>query len=528
MCLQPIHIINKTRCFNKFGTRVYQSVPCGHCKDCKSREQDDWYIRAFFEYKNCISKGGAVWFPTLTYDDAHLPHWQDENFSFPCFSYSHILAFRKALRTYLKRFFFNYYIHRYKSRHVVKRVPRDIRSFYNSVADDKVTGLRFVLCSEFGGDKGRPHYHALLFVPFYIGFNDMNDILKKCWIHGMVRWSVDKNCKNGTRYKPLVLSSRGIKYVMKYISKDDSWSFKYNLFDYKSVLQANDEKDKLLAFKRSCPRHYQSMLFGSCGLSSLEKKGLLTADKVANDKLSLVDFGATPDSKGNEYPFRIPMYYVRKLCYDYDKENELWKINNFGKEVFSLRFQRRFRFTCDYFNEWLQSRDVFISKMFGVNIWDYMSPKSPLHMFQTKGEIYDYISMLLAGRNTDLLALYSCLYQGLQPKDYHYLVSLAPNEQHDLLVYPQYVATVINETLTKDYDIMYEKYDCEFSQDKTYGWKKTTYADLVTFQYFDTILALIHEIEKCVGLSRQYGYMKDKVQKDNSKCVINKMIYGHV
>lgn len=530
MCLQPIQIINKTRSYIPEGSKVFQSVPCGSCSDCKSRQQDDWYIRAFFEWKRCQKKGGATWFVTLTYADEFLPHYEDEGFSFPCFCYEHILSFRKLLRQSLKRHLFNKKIEIYKKRHNVKRVPRDVRKELNSWSDTKMQGLRFVICSEFGGEKGRPHYHGLLFVPFYIRFDEMHRILQdKCWRYGMVRWSQDKSSKSATRYKPLILSSRGIKYVMKYISKDDSWSDKYNLCDYKDYLKSIGDKTRLIDFKRVSPRHYQSTYFGIDGLSALQKDGKFDKSLFVKDKFSLLSFGSAPDSKGREFPFHIPIYYVRKVCYDFDKVQGVYRLNDFGKDVYCAKFNKRLKFSIDYFNEWLQSKDVFVSKMFGIDIWKYASPKSVLHAFQTKGEIYSYILELLDGRPFDLLALYSSLYQGLKPTNYLYLKSLPYQEQLDLVLSGQYVANTLNAVINSDFDsVTYDKGDCEYTENPKYLYKNHTFGTLPIFDKFDYALSIIQQLEQSIGLARKIGkYIKDK-ELNNSLCVINKIRYGHV
>lgn len=415
-------------------------------------------------------------------------------------------------------------------RHNVKRVPREVRKDFNLWSDKMVCGLRFVICSEFGGEKGRPHYHGLLFVPFYIRFDEMHRLLQdKCWTYGMVRWSEDDSVKNCTRYKPIILSSRGIKYVMKYISKDDTWSDKYALCDYKDYLKSIGDKPRLLDFKRVSPRHYQSTYFGIDGLTALQKNGKYDKDLFVNDKVSLLSLGASPDSKGREYSFHIPLYYVRKVCYDFDKEQGVFRLNDFGKDVYCAKFNKRLKFTIDYLNEWLQSRDVFVSKMFGIDIWKYASPKSVIHAFQTKGEIYGYIMRLMDARPIDLLALYSCLYQGLKPNNYVYLKSLSYEEQLDTVLSGPYVALTLNSIINSDFEsVTYEKGDSEYSENPKYLSKNHTFGTLPIFELFDYVLSVIQQLEKAIGLARRIGkFIKDNKTND-SLCVINKIRYGHV
>ena len=60
MCLHPIRIGNPTRRFVRGLSRPLLTVPCGHCKECISKQQDDWFVRSVFESKRVQSKGGAV------------------------------------------------------------------------------------------------------------------------------------------------------------------------------------------------------------------------------------------------------------------------------------------------------------------------------------------------------------------------------------------------------------------------------------------------------------------------------------
>lgn len=92
-------------------------VPCGKCIGCRLDYSRGWAIRCMHEaslYENNC-------FVTLTYDDEHLP--KDGNL--------HIEDFQKF----------------------VKRLRKE--AFHD--------GIRYFHAGEYGGDLGRPHFHAILF-----------------------------------------------------------------------------------------------------------------------------------------------------------------------------------------------------------------------------------------------------------------------------------------------------------------------------------------------------------------------------
>lgn len=106
-----------------------QSVPCGQCVGCRLDRSRAWAIRCMHEAKlyssNC--------FITLTYAPEHLP----ANGSLV---YDHFQKFMKRLR--------------------FKYIGID------SIVDDNGCTqypIRFYMAGEYGGQKGRPHYHACLF-----------------------------------------------------------------------------------------------------------------------------------------------------------------------------------------------------------------------------------------------------------------------------------------------------------------------------------------------------------------------------
>ncbi|AXH74645.1 MAG: replication initiator protein [Microviridae sp.] len=92
-------------------------IPCGQCIGCRLVRKDEWKTRIILEGKmhECAS------FVTLTYSQEHLP--QDYSLS------------KRHAQTWLKR---------------LRWMLGDTR-------------IRYFLCGEYGGEKLRPHYHAIIF-----------------------------------------------------------------------------------------------------------------------------------------------------------------------------------------------------------------------------------------------------------------------------------------------------------------------------------------------------------------------------
>lgn len=90
-------------------------LPCGQCIGCRLDRSVSWAVRVMAEAQGHFMSS----FITLTYDDAHLPYGGSLH-------YRHFQLFMKRLRF-------------------------------------KIGPRRFFMCGEYGGELGRPHYHAALF-----------------------------------------------------------------------------------------------------------------------------------------------------------------------------------------------------------------------------------------------------------------------------------------------------------------------------------------------------------------------------
>lgn len=241
MCLSPIRIPNPSRRFVAGVSAPYLYVPCRKCSECRKREQDDWFVRAYMEFLRVKRAGGDVWFPTLTFNDEHLPWYVDDDhgFSCQCCDVDLIKRFRDHFRVLLQR----------------------------AVPNQDIKEIRFEFVTEYGGERGRIHHHALIFVPFHVDARVMVSCLERAWsyrlepvyedyvlkrgprkgetvrrhkkVHGVeVLKKVPKNgfvmwSKKGMK----INDSRGIRYVQKYITKPARWIKEYGIEEYEARLK---------------------------------------------------------------------------------------------------------------------------------------------------------------------------------------------------------------------------------------------------------------------------------------------------
>lgn len=282
MCYRPIHIFNPVRTYNA-DQPMRIAVPCGKCADCARIKQNEWFFRSYIEYQHYKNIGGACYFVTLTYSDDNLPMLDIPAcggfpaLKQPCFSRLHVRNFIKYIRIWLKR-------HCY---------PSD--------------GIKFLVCSEYGSNTQRPHYHGLLFLPFHlnfwsnsialedrIGHTPFEYFITRVWQHGFVICS-----KQGWE----ITSVSGIRYASKYVAKDFTF---YNIPSFKFLEYMSDDDKKLfMKANADCfPKHWQSVGYGESFCDVINSQKDIPAF-LANNRVSLWS--------GSDGVFPIPRYYHLKI-----------------------------------------------------------------------------------------------------------------------------------------------------------------------------------------------------------------------
>lgn len=192
MCVNPILIRNpnyKRKCrlgsFDSFKdcSSLYIRVPCGHCIDCIQSKQ-----MSIVQRSQMMNLDYHVFFGTLTYDNKHLPYlYTSSGIKITYADISHIQKMFKRIRK-------------------GNLFTRD---------------FKYLVVSERGSLKGRPHFHLLLYVrkldnDNYLDILNLEDLIfntLKC------EWRVNVGSSRTPIYEPL------FKYSRKFIKGRLSTNF---------------------------------------------------------------------------------------------------------------------------------------------------------------------------------------------------------------------------------------------------------------------------------------------------------------
>lgn len=335
MCLQRKKIYtNAHRLFQNRYSAYELSIPCGECTECRRDRANEWRIRTYYEYLDCISKGGFAIWDRLSYDNEHLPHLAGlergvpDNLDFTCFNDQDITNFMKRLRSNLT---------------------------YEKFKPKK--SIRYLIAAEYGQEEGdyiddkghhrqytlRPHYHVIMYC------TDKKLTPAKLSMHIKKAWG--KGQTNGIEDNPTYFGSKGIihdkadaitisDYIGKYCLKSQDYD-KVAKFKTQELIRwyiaqergkAYDEiPDKALKLKPNRERiqkllrrvgtfHRQSQNYGATALN----------DKKATKREGLLGM---PDKKKIWWYQKLPLYFLRKEYQNYMRTPEgkvIWYWNEKG------------------------------------------------------------------------------------------------------------------------------------------------------------------------------------------------------
>lgn len=472
MCEHPITIRNRTRRFEFGVTKPFIQVPCGHCKECVKGKQDEWFVRSVFEFRRVTDSGGAVWFPTLTYDNEHLPWYHDDerDYHVPCFRKSDFVSFRNKLRVNLKR------------------------AGYNVAGKNTI---RYIYCCEYGGRKKRPHIHSLLFVPLNIPASVMYDCIKRSWCNGMVMYS-----KKGM----IADSIKAAQYTMKYISKDFGYEDRFHSAEYLARLsdEFEHEEDELKAekihdtikeFRRCLPHHCQSMGFG------IQAVSYLTDLMLVEDCITSKELGLIPSKEGAfQWNFRVPGYYKRKMMYDYDKYNNLYRINDYGLSIMEQSHQRKIDAMVEtykpFFAHWNDFFDQFKPLQYTkLSDRDFVQDKKFFESFCGKK------------RNLRDFVIYNLFYRGVPlTKRLYFDYNYFPADK--VLRYLDDTSLAFSVAQKQGSDIVTE----EGFNKKPLPYFQYTYDNLICFRKFRLAAELIDYYQRILGREKVIAFTNEQVR----------------
>lgn len=282
MCVRPIFVPGSSPSspLPEHCRSVKNIVPCNKCYECQQMIVDGYVTRCVFEYLHTIKNGGCCFYYTLTYNDAYIPRYN----GLKCFNVKDCQKFIKNLRYHFKKL-----------------------------------GIKFTyfLTSEFGHNTYRPHYHILFFFNRSVVPVFLRTLISRFWFYGF-------NAP-GDNYG-LVDSVSAVKYCCKYVAKDNK------VFDYleKSGVTRKDIESIVNSnLKRKVgvsllPFHLQSVGLGSCICDILQDDDLINGKLTINDTMGLAS------------SYLIPLYIIRKKCYDTvlnNNGNVTYKLNAYGLKI---------------------------------------------------------------------------------------------------------------------------------------------------------------------------------------------------
>lgn len=219
------HCLNPVRITDVDGSLSY--VPCGYCSACQAKKRSRWAHRLEL---HCKTFGLFPVFVTLTYDNNNLPllyYDEDNNIShltitatrklpsnvkrlLPSDTYDPITkSYYRSTRRCIKPDYINdlslsdnfkphYVINRHGNNYTYNEencmavcyLP-DIQNFIkrlrfclsqNPLLCGKDTSFDYFICSEYGPETYRPHYHGLLFFRSYeAAALSVEELIYKCW-----------------------------------------------------------------------------------------------------------------------------------------------------------------------------------------------------------------------------------------------------------------------------------------------------------------------------------------------------------
>lgn len=177
----------RTRVLSPSGGYDYVTrfLPCGTCFACRQNQVNAWVSRFLAE---CRTSEYQL-FITLTYDDSHLKSQVGD--LMPLYSNRQFESKMRNLRYIAARDLSNipscYEPGTPPTPSVCKR---DVQLFFKNIRHDiykasRMGKVRYFATAEYGGRRGRPHYHLLLFCSS-VPKSQCKDIISRNWPHGHV------------------------------------------------------------------------------------------------------------------------------------------------------------------------------------------------------------------------------------------------------------------------------------------------------------------------------------------------------
>lgn len=309
--------------------------PCGHCVECSKKYQNDWMLRLDDE----ATQWKTIMFATLTYNNDNVPFLKIEGENLD--NYRYFFMKRISQLPYKNRSRYvndttGYYDYLFADRVAESTsllVPyadiRDIQKFIKRVRinfkrhEGRDFKSKYFVCSEYGPDTLRPHYHMILFcneheflVEQYIkscyGLGKVHDVhkitsFKDRGVLDAMRYVSKYTCKPSEFENPYVVVNsipKPKRLSSKKIGDHKRQEIKQAAYDYRAKNDANGYTDEFLdgylhtaevmknGFKYSTPKYWRDVLFPQIEVENISIKDGKEIKKKAtirdiNDHLSL-------------------------------------------------------------------------------------------------------------------------------------------------------------------------------------------------------------------------------------------------
>ena len=330
------HLANPTRNFSP-ADKVGFYVADTDDVEYQDRRKYDWQMRIYAQMLKDSYEDYNIYFFTLTYSDRFLPKFE---VTIPkSYDYVHKQTVDKVCT-------FDVF-----SRQDINRFITNLRQdLYRTFG---ITDMHYIICSEYGENTQRSHYHCMFAVPKsgFINGGETKTFVGPFTFHQLVNkhWSVvvsktrvpgkrgedafkvvrsqlgfvlpkffDGRFVNGRNQKPILVEKNNIvnasKYVSKYCTKDLSFYNKKDLKKAMDYLKKHDEK-QYHELKKHVPFIKVSQHFGECLVDVVcadsmpnWASGISRHDNQIDD---CVDGIITPLCPKRYCP--LPSYILRKL-----------------------------------------------------------------------------------------------------------------------------------------------------------------------------------------------------------------------
>ena len=270
MCLYPVSI----KTVDSFGLPTNLSVPCGKCIECLKDKQNSWKIRLMEECRDHL----YMYFFTLTYNDDSISR----------------VKLTESLDPKIDKILnHDGFVYTVNKSDVQKWLKRN-RIYYERYFKREVD-FKYFICSEYGPNTGRPHYHGVLFTdvsPIFISrmFNDWSSTF------GFTNFS--EVCKYGSKRSS---SSKVGNYVAKYCSKHSK--FKSDVeFAIDSLIQSGTLNSTFYIMSKGIGLSY---------VNRLKRYHLPNAIRSPDERISKICDRAFYHDQ--TFKYKLPRYYRDRL-----------------------------------------------------------------------------------------------------------------------------------------------------------------------------------------------------------------------